>query len=196
MADTTTSLEGHFLISMPSLDEGVFARSVIYLCAHSREGAMGLIINKPADNVSFTELLEKLNISPGGDEMIFSSQAETMSVLTGGPVEAERGFVLHTADFSTSDSTIMIEENIALTATLDILRAIAAGTGPERALFLLGYAGWAPGQLESELQANSWLSVRANSEILFSTEFERRYEAALRALGIHPALLSSQVGHG
>ncbi len=196
MVDATTTLEGHFLISMPGLDEGIFSRSVVYICAHSRDGAMGLVINKPADRIRFTDVLEQLNVLPSaaqGDDL--SPQAESMVVLAGGPVEAGRGFVLHSADFVNSSSTIMMEDHLALTATLDILKAVAQGQGPADALFLLGYAGWAPGQLEQELQANSWLSVRASLDILFRTDYAQRYEAALRTLGIHPALLSAQVGH-
>lgn len=194
MMEETKTLEGHFLISMPGLEDGLFSRAVIYLCAHSSDGAMGLIINKPSDRVRFSFLLSQLAVLPTATDGLPEAGRE-MIVLDGGPVEPGRGFVLHSTDYLNGLSTVMMGEQIALTATLDVLRAIANGSGPKKALFCLGYAGWAPGQLEQEMQANSWLSVRASQDILFETDYALRYESALRSLGIEPALLSMEAGH-
>lgn len=166
----TGFLDGQLLVAMPRMSDRRFARSVIYMCAHSDEGAMGLIINQRATHISAPDLLERLGIDPrtGDDEV--SSEILSLSIQVGGPVETGRGFVLHSGDYFSEDSTLTIESGICLTATIDILKAIADGKGPDRALLALGYSGWSPGQLESEIQANGWLSCPADPEIVFSTD--------------------------
>jgi putative transcriptional regulator len=187
-------LDGQVLVAMPTIQDDRFARTVIYMCAHSSEGAMGIVINKPAPNVQFRDLLEQLDVIPKNSdgEAIWVAPVQ---VLKGGPVETQRGFVLHSADFFIQDSTLSIDEGICLTATLDILKAIARGEGPNSAILALGYAGWAPGQLESEIQANGWLSCAADAELVFGTLPESKYATALRKIGIDPAKLSSDAGH-
>jgi len=187
-------LDGQLLIAMPGMSDPRFERSVIYMCAHSEQGAMGIIINKTTPMMSFGELLSQLDLA--GDEALAPPQElMQMPVLFGGPVEQGRGFVLHTSDYFTADSSLPVAENIALTATVDILRAMARGEGPERAVLALGYSGWAPGQLESEIQHNGWLTCQADEELVFGLDFEDRYAAALRKLKIDPAMLSSDAGH-
>jgi putative transcriptional regulator len=161
---------------------------VIYLCAHTPEGAMGLVLNKLVDSITFPDLLEQLSIEP-------AISGEEIRVHFGGPVESGRGFVLHTSDVFIENSTLPIEDNICLTATLDILRTIASGDGPERALLALGYAGWPAGQLEQEIHANGWLHCDADQQIVFDAEAETKYERALRKIGISPGMLSSEAGH-
>ena len=189
-----TSLEGQFLIAMPSLREGPFARSVVYLCAHRDDGAMGLIINQRAEEIDFGALLVQLGIV-SGEQPIRLSRRETVRVLRGGPVEVGRGFVLHSADYGSSDSTVKIADNVCLTATIDILRAIANGTGPSRAVLALGYAGWSSGQLESEILANGWLTCPADPQIIFDTDDANKYDRALARLGVDLGALSSEAGH-
>ena len=187
-------LDGQLLIAMPGMSDPRFERSVIYMCAHSEQGAMGIIINKTTPMMSFGELLSQLDLA--GDEALAPPQElMQMPVLFGGPVEQGRGFVLHTSDYFTADSSLPVAENIALTATVDILRAMARGEGPERAVLALGYSGWAPGQLECEIQHNGWLTCQADEELVFGLDFEDRYAAALRKLKIDPAMLSSDAGH-
>ena len=187
-------LDGQLLIAMPGMSDPRFDRSVIYMCAHSEQGAMGIIINKTTPMMSFGELLSQLDLA--GDEPLDPPpELRQMPVLFGGPVEQGRGFVLHTSDYFTADSSLPVAENIALTATVDILRAMARGEGPERAVLALGYAGWAPGQLENEIQHNGWLTCPADEELVFGLDFDERYTAALRKLKIDPAMLSSEAGH-
>lgn len=188
-------LDGKLLIALPGMSDERFARSVIYLCAHSEDGAMGIVVNHPARKISFSELLVQLEVI-GEDEVIrLPRSAESVPVLKGGPVETGRGFVLHSDDYQGDSSTLLIDDGVSLTATLDILRAIAKGQGPVRALLALGYSGWSPGQLEAELQANGWLTCPADAEILFDTPVESKYDRALRKLGIDPAMLVSDAGH-
>lgn len=188
-------LDGQLLIAMPGMEDERFARSVIYLCAHSPDGAMGIVVNQPAANISFPDLLIQLDIIPEADNIRLPNNADQISVLKGGPVESGRGFVLHSADFFIENSTLPIDETISLTATLDILKAIAAGAGPQSAVLALGYAGWAPGQLETEIQANGWLSCPADASIIFDGSVETKYDRALRKLGVDPAMLSHEAGH-
>jgi putative transcriptional regulator len=183
------------LIAMPAMGDPRFARSVIYLCAHSADGAMGIIINQRAPNISFTELLEQLNIVPTQDRISLPAGLHAMAVHLGGPVETGRGFVLHSADYFKAESTLPIDESVCLTATIDILRDIAKGTGPDKALLALGYAGWAPGQLESEIHANGWLNCPADPELIFDAEVDRKYLRALGKLGIDPIRLVNDSGH-
>src|SRR5712671_2615801 len=160
-------LDGQMLIAMPSMGDERFTRSVIYVCAHSTEGAMGIIVNQPAANIKFPDLLVQLDVIPAADLIQLPRKAGTVKVLKGGPVETGRGFVLHSADFFIENSTLPIDNGICLTATLDILKAIARGDGPASAVLALGYASWAPKQLESEIQDNSWLHCAADSELIF-----------------------------
>jgi putative transcriptional regulator len=188
-------LDGQMLIASPMMQDERFSRSVIYVCAHSSEGAMGIVVNQPAANISFPDLLVKLDVIPATDLIKLPSRAGGVKVMKGGPVETERGFVLHSADFFIENSTLPIDRGICLTATLDILKAIARGKGPESAILALGYAGWAPGQLEDEIQDNGWLHCQADPDLLFGTDVSAKYARALEKIGIRPGMLSSEVGH-
>jgi len=188
-------LDGQMLIAMPSMRDERFSRSLIYVCAHSSEGAMGIIVNQVASNVNFPDLLVQLEVIPAADVIQLPQRAGTVKVLKGGPVETGRGFVLHSADFFIENSTLPIDDGICLTATLDILKAIARGDGPASAVLALGYAGWAPGQLENEIQENGWLHCAADSELIFGNDNDGKYARALRKLGIYLGMLSSEAGH-
>ena len=188
-------LDGQCLIAMPGMADTRFSRSVVYVCAHSEDGAMGIIVNKPAADTRFPDLLVQLDVIPSEELIRLPSQAEKLQVLRGGPVETKRGFVLHTADFFLDSATLPIDDGICLTATLDILRAIAIGSGPESAVLALGYAGWGAGQLESEIQANGWLHCAADPALLFDDGIDTKYARALGKIGIDPAFLSSEAGH-
>jgi putative transcriptional regulator len=180
---------------MPSMRDERFARAVVYMCAHSSEGAMGIIINQPAPDINFPDLLVKLDVIPANERIQLPRRAGTIKVLKGGPVETQRGFVLHSADFFIENSTLPIDEGICLTATLDILKAIARDEGPASAVLALGYAGWAPGQLENEIQHNGWLHCTADSDLVFGTDTGGKYERAMGKLGIDLGMLSSDAGH-
>ncbi|GAU81035.1 YqgE/AlgH family protein [Bosea sp. BIWAKO-01] len=188
-------LDGQCLIAMPGMTDTRFSRSVVYICAHSEDGAMGIILNKPAPDTRFPDLLVQLDVIPSEELIRLPSQAERMRVLRGGPVETKRGFVLHSSDFFLESATLPIDNGICLTATLDILRAIAIGSGPENAVLALGYAGWGAGQLESEIQSNGWLHCAADPALLFDDSIETKYNRALHKIGIDPAFLSSTAGH-
>ena len=188
-------LDGQMLIAMPSMGDERFARSVIYVCAHSTEGAMGIIVNQPAANVSFSDLLVQLEVIPQNEIIELPTRAGGVKVLKGGPVDTQRGFVLHSSDFFIENSTLSIDEGICLTATLDILKAIARGKGPHNAILALGYAGWAPGQLENEIQHNGWLHCSADSELIFGPDTGAKYERALKKIGIDLGMLSTEAGH-
>ena len=188
-------LDGQMLIAMPTMRDERFARTLIYVCAHSSEGAMGIVVNHPAPNIRFSDLLVKLDVIPAADLIQLPTRAGTVKVLKGGPVETGRGFVLHSSDFFIENSTLPIDEGICLTATLDILKAIARGEGPLSAVLALGYAGWAPGQLETEIQENGWLHCAADTELIFGTDIDAKYEKALHKIGIHLGMLSSEAGH-
>jgi len=188
-------LDGQMLIAMPAMLDDRFARSLIYICAHSSEGAMGIVVNHPAPNINFSDLLVKLDVIPAADVIRLPSRAGVVRVMRGGPVETERGFVLHSADFFIENSTLPIDDGICLTATLDILKAIARGDGPASAILALGYAGWAPGQLESEIQGNGWLHCPPDADLIFGTDIGGKYERALKKIGIDLGMLSSEAGH-
>jgi putative transcriptional regulator len=188
-------LDGQMLIAMPTMRDERFMRSLIYVCAHSSEGAMGIVVNQPAANINFPDLLVQLEVIPAADLIQLPPRAGEVKVLKGGPVETGRGFVLHSADFFIENSTLPIDEGICLTATLDILKAIARGSGPVSALLALGYAGWAPGQLETEIQENGWLHCSADPELIFGTDTDGKYFKALKKLGVDLGMLSSQAGH-
>lgn len=188
-------LDGQMLIAMPSMGDQRFSRSLIYVCAHSEDGAMGIVVNQRARKIRFSELLVQLDVI-GPDEAIrLPARAEQIQVLKGGPVESGRGFVLHSADFFIDNSTLPIADGVSLTATLDILRAIARGDGPAKAVLALGYAGWSPGQLEAEIHQNGWLNCPADPSLLFDDDFDMKYPRAMRKLGVDIAMLSGQAGH-
>jgi putative transcriptional regulator len=188
-------LDGQMLIAMPAMNDERFARTLIYVCAHSSEGAMGIVVNQPAANVRFPDLLVQLEVIPASERIELPTQAEGVKVLKGGPVETGRGFVLHSADYFIENSTLPIDEGVCLTATLDILKAIARGSGPASAILALGYAGWAPGQLEHEIQENGWLHCAADLELIFGADIDGKYNKALRKIGIDLGKLSSEAGH-
>ena len=177
---------GNFLVAMPAMRDPRFTRTVIYMCAHTSDGAMGLVINRLVGSLSFPDLLEQLNISrPAGGEDI--------RIRSGGPVETGRGFVLHTSDYL-EDATLRIGNEVGLTATLDILRDIASGSGPKRRLLALGYAGWGPGQLDQEIQGSSWLCVPADQELIFDDRLDDKWERCIGKIGVDYRLLSSAAG--
>ncbi|MEL6477289.1 MAG: YqgE/AlgH family protein [Pseudomonadota bacterium] len=177
-------LEGQILIAMPGMQDPRFHRTLVYLCAHTAEGAMGLIVNKPAETLSVSDLYERLDIphAPGGSPE---------PVRFGGPVETGRGFVLHSADYHSSEATLRVDAETSMTATLEILYQMAEGRGPERRIVALGYAGWAPGQLEGELQQNGWLLCAPDRDLLFGSDDAGKWDRAMAKLGIDPTLLSS-----
>jgi putative transcriptional regulator len=188
-------LDGQMLIAMPAMADDRFSRSLIYICAHSSEGAMGIVVNQAAANINFADLLVQLEVIPEADAIQLPQRAGTVKVLKGGPIETGRGFVLHSADFSIENSTMPIDEGICLTATLDILKAIARGDGPSSAVLALGYAQWRAGQLETEIQDNGWLHCPADAELIFGTDIDHKYEKALKKIGIDIGMLSSEAGH-
>jgi len=180
---------------MPSMADKRFARAVVYICAHSGDGAMGIVINKLASEVKFRDLLVQLDIVQAEDEPDLPGGVDSIRVHRGGPVETGRGFVLHSGDFFIENATLAIGDGVCLTATLEILRAISGGRGPDSALLALGYAGWAPGQLEFEIQSNGWLHSQADRSILFDADLDSKYDRALATIGVQPAMLSSDAGH-
>jgi putative transcriptional regulator len=177
------------------MQDSRFAKTVVFICAHSPDGAMGITINQPAPEVSFQDLLVQLDIIPDEPAIRLPPPARHMRVHRGGPVETGRGFVLHSADYYAESSTLPISEAISLTATLEILKAIAAGNGPRNALLALGYAGWAPGQLENEIQANGWLHCAARPEVIFDPDLDGKYDRAMALIGVDPLRLSGEAGH-
>ncbi|MFZ1413864.1 MAG: YqgE/AlgH family protein [Defluviicoccus sp.] len=184
---TETSLVGQLLVAMPAMSDPRFARTVIYMCAHSAEGAMGLVVNRALEQISLAELLQQLEIDA-------TAVDDTVPVNFGGPVETGRGFVLHSPDYM-REGTLVVTSSVSLTATIDILKAIASGSGPRRHLLALGYAGWGPGQLDSEILANGWLHVDADEELVFGAELDQKWDRAMAKLGINPMLLSDAAGH-
>lgn len=189
MAGSTesTDLSGKLLIAMPGMGDPRFEKSVIYMCAHSSDGSMGLIVNKPAPGLKMDDLLDQLNI-PRGDG------SRGVIVHFGGPVEHGRGFVLHSSDYATGDSTLKVDDRFGMTATLDILQDMASGGGPRDRILALGYAGWGPGQLEDEIHRNGWLTCDAAPEIVFAEDDNAKWVAALKSLGIDPLMLSAEAG--
>ena len=183
---TKGSLAGQLLVAMPQMRDSRFERAVIYLCAHNKDGALGLIVNKPFKRLSFEDLLEQLEIES-------SPRTQQIRVLAGGPVEEGRGFVLHSDDYLREDS-LKVEGGFALTATIEILKAIAQGEGPHHSLLALGYSGWGPGQLEREIGENGWLNVPADAAIVFDETLDRKWERALAVLKLTPSTLSGFSG--
>ena len=180
-------LTGQLLIAMPGMSDPRFVKTVIYMCAHSEEGAMGLVINKPMPSITFVQLLDQLGID-------CSDAMDDDKVHFGGPVESGRGFVLHSDDFQ-HEGTMVVDNGIALSATIDVLRAIAQGGGPRLHMLALGYAGWGPGQLDAEIQANGWLHAPADDTLVFDKDLSSKWERAIAKLGISPAMLSGDAGH-
>jgi len=180
-------LNGKLLIAMPNMGDPRFARTVIYLCDHNAEGAMGLVINRLAGTVSFEELLEQLGIEAERPE-------QNIRVHYGGPVESGRGLVLHSTDYA-QEGTLRVDESIGLTQTINILRDIAKGVGPQNRILALGYAGWGPGQLDAEIQANGWLHVEADRDLIFDADLESKWERAIAKLGVDVSMLSGDAGH-
>lgn len=186
-------LDGHFLIAMPAMHDSNFARTVIYVCAHSEDGAMGFIINRPQD-VSFSDILMHLKIVEGDELAHLPSAVADIPVQSGGPVDSGRGFVLHTEDYHCA-SSIPLSEDICLSTTQDVIRAISAGKGPKQVAMLLGYAGWGAGQLEQEVSQNAWLTCPASEAMIFDPDLDTKYERAMALLGINPSSLSNEIGH-
>ena len=180
-------LTGQLLIAMPAMEDPRFAQSVIYLCAHTPEGAMGLVLNRPLQRPKFDDLLRQLEVAP-------VPPARRIRLCSGGPMDNARGFVLHTTDW-TGEGSLRVDETVALTASLDVLKAIAEGNGPREGLLALGYAGWGPGQLDAEIQQNAWLSVPADETIVFDGDHDTKWRRALGKLNIDPLLLSGAAGH-
>ena len=180
-------LVGQLLVAMPGMRDPRFAKTVVYMCAHSLEGAMGLVINRALESLTFGDLLEQIGITPPPAE-------QAINIHFGGPVETGRGFVLHSPDYK-QEGTLMVADEVSLTATVDILRAIAAGQGPRRHLLALGYAGWGPGQLDGEIRANGWLHVAADEALLFDRNLNSKWERAMTKIGIDPRMLSDAAGH-
>ena len=187
LSDASGYLTGHVLVAMPQMEDPRFSRSVVYICAHTPDGAMGLVVNKLVDSVTFPDLLEQLDLKSNAEN-------DKIHVHFGGPVETGRGFVLHSADYI-QDATLVINDEVALTATVDILKVIADGNGPNSSLLALGYAGWAPGQLDQEIQANGWLTVPADDDLIFGSKLESRWELAMAKMGIDFSKLSGAAGH-
>ncbi len=185
--EETPYLAGQLLIAMPGMKDPRFEKTVIYLCAHNSDGAMGLVLNRALDSLTFPDMLEQLGIDPldtGGQ----------INVHFGGPVESGRGFVLHSRDYL-QEATMVVDNDVALTATVDILKAIAYGDGPRQSLLALGYAGWGPGQLDSEIKSNGWLHVAADSELVFGVNLKDKWEQAMSKIGVDPRMLSDDAGH-
>ena len=189
-----TSLEGKFLVAMPGMGDSRFEKSVIYLCAHSGEGSMGFIINRPLETPGTLDFLEQLNIIVENERDGVPENVVAAGLHTGGPVEQGRGFVLHSPDYQ-AEGTLKVDGKVCLTATLEVLRELAIGKGPEKFLMALGYSGWSAGQLEEELAANGWLIAECDSDIIFSADAGAKYARAMQSMGINPGLLSQETGH-
>ena len=180
-------LTGQLLVAMPAMADPRFAQSVIYVCAHTEEGAMGIVVNRPLAKPSFEELLRQLDVEP-------TPPARQIRLYAGGPVDRARGFVLHTADW-TGDGSLKVTDDLALTASLDVLKAIAEGGGPREGILALGYAGWGPGQLDAEIQQNAWLSMQADETMVFDADHDTKWRRAFAKLKIDPLQLSGNAGH-
>ena len=180
-------LTGQLLVAMPQMRDPRFARSVIYMCAHNADGAMGLVVNRRVGSITFDDLLQQLGLGP-------NRRNDDIRIHFGGPVEQGRGFVLHSSDYQQS-GTLRVDDGVALTATLDILKEMAAGGGPRRSLLALGYAGWGPGQLDAEIQANGWLQVPADEALVFDEDVDNKWERAIGKIGVDFSMLSGDAGH-
>jgi putative transcriptional regulator len=186
---------GQFLLATPGMMDERFDRSVIYMCAHSEDGAMGIIINHPATNLTFSSVLQQLDLMKAETSPTTQKRVEDLSVFRGGPVDPGRGFVLHSGDVVLDEASLKVGDELYLTTTLEILRLIAIGRGPQDVLFALGYAGWAPGQLDQELQGDGWLTADMDRSLLFDRQHETKYQRVLGQMGIDLAQFSSMSGH-
>jgi putative transcriptional regulator len=187
-SSAAADLTGKLLIAMPAMDDPRFHGSVVFLCAHSADGAMGLIVNKPMPEVRFAEMLEQLKIGT-------CTATPDLPVCYGGPVELRRGFVLHSGEYrGPLSEALQVDDRFAMTATLDVIEDIARGQGPVHALLALGYSGWGPGQLEDEIQRNGWLTADASADLVFAAPMAAKWERALASLGVSPLTLSAQAG--
>ncbi len=180
-------LTGQLLIAMPQMNDPRFERAVIYICAHTADGAMGLVVNREIEALTFPDLLKQLNIDA---EVV----DDKIQVLFGGPVETGRGFVLHSSDY-VQNTTMLVDKRVGLTATMEVLKDIASGNGPRLNLLALGYAGWGPGQLDAEIHANGWLTVPADDGLIFDPDLDNKWERALAKIGIDFSMLSGDAGH-
>jgi putative transcriptional regulator len=189
LEDQDGYLSGQLLIAMPQMTDPRFEHSVVFMCAHNADGAMGLVVNKLVDALSFTDLLRQMELEIESNDL-----DDQIQVHFGGPVESARGFVLHSPDYA-SEATMRVDDIFAMTATIDVLKSIARGTGPRQAIFALGYAGWAPGQLDTEIQSNGWLNVAADPELVFGRDHGEKWTQAVAKVGVDPSLLSSEAGH-
>lgn len=187
MSTSLTNLTGQLLIAMPGMEDPRFEHGVVYLCAHSGDGAMGLIVNKPTPEINSADLLAQLDIATGDN-------AQDIMIHFGGPVETTRGFVLHSAEYEVSEGTVKVDDQINLTATLDVLSDLAHGQGPAQSLLALGYSGWGAGQLEGEIGQNGWLMAPATPDLVFGSENNTKWTKALQSIGIDPMLLSADAG--
>ena len=187
---STLNLADHFLIAMPSMDDPIFGRTVVYICEHNDKGVLGVVINKPTD-MTMEILFERIDLTLGDET---HSEVVNEPVMFGGPVQDDRGFVLHTPGVNYS-SSLKVTDEVAFTTSIDVLEAVANGNGPRRLLVSIGYAGWSPGQLEEEIGRNGWLTVSADPHVLFDLPIEERYNAAIKLLGIDPMMLASEAGH-
>lgn len=188
MENSPTCLDGQLLIAMPGMGDPRFEKSVVFMCSHSEEGALGLIVNKPSREIRFENLLEQLGLDAG-------THQRDIRVHFGGPVENERGFVLHSSDYMAEAATLSVGDAFGMTATMDVLEELANGAGPASALLALGYSGWGPGQLEQEILQNGWLTCEAKPELVFDADDGSKWEAALKTLGVDPLTLSATAGH-
>jgi putative transcriptional regulator len=189
------SLKSQFLVAMPGMGDERFRETVIYVVGHGDEGAMGLVVNQPVEDMSFADVLEELGLGEKDEIIRLPSTVRHREVLRGGPVQRGRGFVLHSPDYFREGNSYVVNDEICLTATLDILKAMAFQDSPAAAVFALGYCGWAPGQLENEIALNGWLTVPYSRDLLFGTPLGERYDMALGQLGITRASLSGVAGH-
>ena len=189
------TLKGQFLVATPDMGDERFAETVVYLVAHGEDGAMGLVINKPMENMHLSDILAEIDLGESADWIRIPDRLLRQDVLRGGPVESSRGFVLHSSDYFRDGNSFAVDANVCLTATLDVLRAIAEGNGPSRSLLALGYCGWSSGQLEEELRQNGWLTVQKSEDLLFSVPAHKKYEAALQTIGVTRATLSPTAGN-
>ncbi len=187
----TPYLAGRILLAMPGMGDPRFYRAVIFMCAHDRNGAMGLVVNHVLPGLDLSHLLKQLNIDIDKDA---TAKSSGKPVLSGGPVESARGFILHSGEFQQGD-TVRVSDEFSVTGTVDALKEIATGGGPDKMLFILGYAGWSPGQLDREIQQNAWLVADADPDLVFSLGAEQKWEQAIKKLGIDPAMLSGDAGH-
>ena len=187
---STLNLADHFLIAMPSMDDPIFGGTVVYICEHNDMGVLGVVINKPTD-MTMEILFERIDLTLGDET---HSDVVNEPVMFGGPVQDDRGFVLHTPGVDYS-SSLKVTDEVAFTTSIDVLEAVANGNGPRRLLVSIGYAGWSPGQLEEEIGRNGWLTVSADPHVLFDLPIEERYNAAIKLLGIDPMMLASEAGH-